>query len=146
MSATEIASADIAAVAALEPRPLWPAMLRGFACRCPNCGKGALFGRFLKPVATCEVCGEDYTAQRADDAPPYFTMIIVGHLLVPPMVAVQLATRFSVVTYMAVCIPLIGLSAAALLQPIKGAIVAFQWAMRMHGFDRNGSEPSVELP
>ena len=146
MSATEIASADIAAVAALQPRPLARAMLRGFACRCPNCGKGSLFGRFLKPVATCAVCGEDYTAQRADDAPPYFTMIIVGHLLVPPMVAVQLANSFSVITYMAVCIPLIGLSAAALLQPIKGAIVAFQWAMRMHGFDRNGNEPTVELP
>ncbi len=138
------AATGMAAVAALEPRPLAAAMLRGFACRCPNCGKGSLFGKFLKPVEQCATCGEDYTAQRADDAPPYFTMIIVGHLLVPLMIAVQLATTFSVITYMAVCIPLIGLAAAALLQPVKGAIVAFQWAMRMHGFDTSDEEPAVE--
>ena len=62
----------------LEPRPLFRAMLRGFVGRCPHCGKGRLFGRYLKPVATCSVCGEDFTHQRADDAPPYFTMVIVG--------------------------------------------------------------------
>ncbi len=139
-------TANVAAVEALEPRPLAQAMLRGFACRCPNCGKGSLFGRYLKPVATCEVCGEDYTAQRADDAPPYFTMVIVGHLLVPLMLAVQFSTNFSTLTYMLMWIPLTGIATLALLQPVKGAIVAFQWAMRMHGFDKNGGEPIVELP
>lgn len=146
MSTAEIASADIAAVTALEPRPLARAMLRGFACRCPNCGKGSLFGSFLKPVAQCSVCQEDYTAQRADDAPPYFTMVIVGHLLVPLMLAVQFSTNFSVLTYMLLWIPFTGLATVALLQPVKGAIVAFQWAMRMHGFDLNAGEPAVELP
>ena len=145
MTTTDL-SADIAAVAALEPRPLARAMLRGFACRCPNCGKGSLFARYLKPVPQCSVCGEDYTAQRADDAPPYFTMVIVGHLLVPLMLAVQFSTNFSVLTYMLMWIPFTGLATVALLQPVKGAIVAFQWAMRMHGFDANAGEPRVELP
>ena len=144
MSATEMTG--IAAVTALEPRPLGRALLRGFLCRCPNCGKGHLFGKFLKPVAACTACGEDFTAQRADDAPPYATMVIVGHLLVPLMLAMQLATNFSVLTYMAIWIPLTGLSAVALLQPVKGAIIALQWAMRMHGFDRSGEAPAVERP
>lgn len=121
-------------------------MLRGFACRCPNCGKGSLFAHYLKPVAECAVCHENYTAQRADDAPPYFTMVIVGHLLVPLMLAVQFSTNFSVLTYMLMWIPLTGIATVALLQPVKGAIVAFQWAMRMHGFDASRNEPAVELP
>jgi uncharacterized protein (DUF983 family) len=73
-------------------------------------------------------------------------MVIVGHLLVPLVLAVQLATDFSVLTYMAMWIPLTGVSAVALLQPVKGAIIALQWALRMHGFDKHGGEPSVELP
>jgi hypothetical protein len=27
-----------------------------------------------------------------------------------------------------------------LLQPVKGAVVGLQWALRMHGFDDNGPE------
>ena len=28
----------------------------------------------------------------------------------------------------------------ALLQPVKGAVVGFQWALRMHGFDENAPD------
>jgi uncharacterized protein (DUF983 family) len=146
MTVNDVATSDVTAVEALEPRPVARSMVRGFFCRCPHCGKGSLFRRFLKPVAQCSVCGEDYTAQRADDAPPYFTMIIVGHILVPLMLAVQFSTNFSVLTYMLMWIPATGLATLGLLQPVKGAIVAFQWAMRMHGFDPHGEEPAIELP
>jgi AraC family transcriptional regulator len=33
------------------------ALWRGFTMRCPNCGTGRLFGRFLKVVDHCSVCG-----------------------------------------------------------------------------------------
>jgi uncharacterized protein (DUF983 family) len=118
-----------------EPRPLFRAMLRGLAGRCPHCGKGRLFARYLKPVAACSVCGEDFTHQRADDAPPYFTMVIVGHLLVPVLLAVQLTTNLSVTQHLLIWLPLTGGLTVGLLQPVKGAIVALQWALRMHGFD-----------
>jgi uncharacterized protein (DUF983 family) len=118
-----------------EPRPLFRSLIRGFAGRCPHCGKGHLFGRFLKPVATCSVCGEDYTHQRAEDAPPYFTMVIVGHILVPILLAVQLTTDLSVTTHLLIWLPLTAILTIGLLQPVKGAIVAAQWALHMHGFD-----------
>jgi uncharacterized protein (DUF983 family) len=143
MTTADLAAANIAAVEALEPRSTGQALLRGFVCRCPNCGKGALFGRYLKPVAHCSVCGEDYTHQRADDAPPYFTMVIVGHLLVPLMLAVQFSTNFSVLTYMLLWIPFTGLATLALLQPVKGAIIGWQWALRMHGF--GSGEPPADF-
>lgn len=113
-------------------------MLRGFTCRCPNCGKDRLFGRFLKPVATCSVCGEDFTHQRADDAPPYFTMLIAGHILVPILSLVLMTTTLSIYTHLAIWLPLTAVVTIGLLQPVKGAIIALQWALRMHGFDGLG--------
>jgi len=124
----------------LPRRPLWPSMARGFIGRCPNCGKGHLFRAFLKPVASCEVCGEDYTHQRADDAPPYFTMVIVGHILVPLILAVQLTTQLTVLQHMAIWLPLTAIITVGLLQPVKGAVIALQWALRMHGFNGKDEE------
>ena len=66
-----------------DDRPLWSALLQGFRQRCPRCGRGGLFRRYLKVVDTCPACGEAMHHQRADDAPPYFTILIVGHLIVP---------------------------------------------------------------
>ena len=34
------------------------ALTRGALCRCPRCGEGRLFGKFLKVVDVCDVCGE----------------------------------------------------------------------------------------
>jgi uncharacterized protein (DUF983 family) len=110
-------------------------LARGFTCHCPNCGRGALFRAFLKPVAACPICGEDFTHQRADDAPPYITIVIVGHLLVPLMLAAQIATDWPSIVHLAIWLPLTAAFALALLQPVKGAVVALQWALRMHGFD-----------
>lgn len=117
------------------PRPVWQAMRRGFRCRCPNCGEGALFRAYLKPVATCPVCHEDFTHHRADDFPPYVTMVIVGHLLVPLMLAIQMEVELHPFVHLAIWLPLTTVATLALLQPVKGAIIALQWALRMHGFD-----------
>jgi uncharacterized protein (DUF983 family) len=119
----------------VESRPLFRSLWRGFRGRCPHCGEGRLFGAFLKPVATCAVCGEDLSHQRADDFPPYVTMVVVGHLLVPLVLAVQFATDLSVTTHLAIWLPLTAALTIALLQPVKGAIIGLQWALRMHGFD-----------
>lgn len=37
-------------------RALWPAVLRGIRCRCPRCGEGHLYRRYLKVVERCEHC------------------------------------------------------------------------------------------
>ena len=142
MSSTTIPDAAKTAIwqspalaADLPKRPLTRSLWRGFRCRCPNCGEGRLFRKFLKPVANCARCGEDYTHQRADDAPPYFTMLIVGHLVVPVMLVVALTTELSNAAHVAIWVPLTLFLALALLQPVKGTIIALQWALRMHGFD-----------
>ncbi len=110
-------------------------MKRGILGRCPHCGEGALFRRFLKPVAECASCREDLSHQRADDFPPYVTMVIAGHLLLPAVLAVQTAIDLHLFVHLAIWLPVTAVVTVALLQPVKGAIVALQWALRMHGFD-----------
>ncbi|MCB1488039.1 MAG: DUF983 domain-containing protein [Bauldia sp.] len=119
----------------LPKRNLFRAMRRGFRCRCPNCGEGALFDGYLTPVPECRTCGEDLSHQRADDAPPYFTILIVGHIIVPIMVTVFLLTDLSNATHIAIWVPLTLVMTLLLLRPIKGVIIGLQWALYMHGFD-----------
>jgi len=82
--------------------------------------------------------------QRADDAPPYFTMLIVGHVVVTLMLTVTMWVELSSLTHLMIWLPLALVLALALLQPIKGAIIGLQWALYMHGFD--GSSDPDRLP
>ena len=116
-------------------RPLGTAVLRGLRGRCPNCGIGRLFRAYLKVVDRCSHCGEALYHHRADDAPAYFVILIVGHIIVPSALIVETAYHPPYWVHLALWAPLTLGLALSLLQPIKGAIVAWQWAQRMHGFD-----------
>ena len=122
---------------AVEKRDLWTAMKRGFRSRCPRCGEGKLFRAFLKVDNNCSVCGLDFTPHRADDLPAYLVIVIVGHIVVP--LALSVETNFSppVWLQLSIYLPLTLILSLLLLQPVKGAVVGLQWALRMHGFDDN---------
>jgi len=111
-------------------------MARGFARRCPKCGRGRLLKGYLKVVDHCAECGEDFRPQRADDGPAWLTMLIVGHLMAPALhiVFVQFRPHPLVLfgTFSVGCVAL----ALYLLPRLKRLMVGFQWARRMHGFSR----------
>lgn len=111
------------------------AMWLGFRSRCPHCGRGKLFRAFLKVADQCPECGEPFHHHRADDAPAYFVILAVGHLVVP--LALALETLYAPPSWVqfAIWLPTTLALSLALLQPFKGAIVGWQWAYRMHGFD-----------
>lgn len=115
-------------------RPVAEAMLRGLRCRCPACGKGRVFRAFLKVADRCDTCSEDLSHQRADDAPAYFTMVVVGHVIVGGVLALEKAMAPDIWVQMALWLPLTAIMSLALLPRIKGALVGLQWALRMHGF------------
>jgi uncharacterized protein (DUF983 family) len=120
-----------------EKRDVWAAMKRGFRSRCPRCGEGKLFRAFLKVDNNCSACGLDFTPHRADDLPAYLVIVIVGHLVVP--IALMIETGYSppVWLQLSIYLPLTLMLSLLLLQPVKGAVVGLQWALRMHGFDEN---------
>jgi uncharacterized protein (DUF983 family) len=100
-----------------------------------------LFRAFLKTADSCSVCGQDFTPHRADDLPAYLVIVIVGHIVVP--LALMIETNYSppVALQLAIYLPLTFVASLVLLQPVKGAVVGMQWALRMHGFDENNPEP-----
>jgi len=120
---------------AAEKRDVWTALKRSLRGRCPRCGEGKLFRAFLKVDDHCSVCGQDFTPHRADDLPAYLVIVIVGHIVVPTILWIETDYSPSVALQLAIYLPLTLILSLALLQPVKGAVVAIQWALRMHGFD-----------
>ncbi len=119
------------------------AALRGLRGRCPACGKGKMFRKFLKVNDACPECGEELHHHRADDFPAYLVIVIVGHILVPIVLAVE--TEFAPAYWVHAVLwgPAVLGMTLGLLQPVKGAIVAMQWVLGMHGFEEaKGRRPA----
>jgi uncharacterized protein (DUF983 family) len=118
------------------PSP-WPvpsllvAMSRGLRGRCPSCGKGRVFDGFLRVVPHCSNCGAPLGLARADDAPPYFTILIVGHIVIPAMLIMQKTSDPPTWLLSVIFIPLTLILALGLLRPVKGATVGLMLAFDM---------------
>lgn len=116
------------------PRSLLQDLGRGLACKCPNCGEGALFSSFLKINERCPVCSEEFHHHRADDFPAYIVILLVGHIMVPFALVLEDLFAPPMWVHFAVTLPLALGLCLGLLQPVKGVVVALQWHMGMHGF------------
>lgn len=115
-------------------REMKPALLRGWKRHCPSCGNGPMLKGYLKVRAECPVCGEELHHHRADDGPPYLTILIVGHLMAPLMGWVFVEFRPEPLMMLALFTTGTVALSLFLLPRFKGMIVAFQWAKRMGGF------------
>lgn len=127
-------SMEAGSVPQVEPSVM-TAMKRGFFGRCPHCGEGKLFGKYLKVVDHCEKCGEVYHHHRADDFPAYIVIFIVGHIVVPLVLFTETHYAPPNWVHMVLWPTLVAVLSLALLQPVKGAIVALQWLVGMHDFE-----------
>ncbi len=116
-----------AACAAQPPqwqRPGAPrAMLRGFLGRCPSCGQAPLFTGWLRQIAVCPHCAAPLGAVRADDAPPYFVIFIVAHLVIATQLALESVAQLPLWDEAAIFLPLTLAASLALLRPVKGATI-----------------------
>lgn len=128
---------------ALPKRDTGKAVLRGLFCKCPSCGAGRIFNGYLTVARECNSCREELHHHRADDAPPYFTIFLVGHLIVPLALGIEIAYRPDMWIHMALWLPLTILSSLFFLRPIKGALIGLQWGLYMHGFDPNNVDPDA---
>jgi uncharacterized protein (DUF983 family) len=112
-------------------RPLITGLMRGFGRTCPQCSASRLFRGYLNPVESCAGCGLDVTRFRADDAPPYFTIFLVGHILGPAMLLTESHFHPAVWVHMAIWLPLAVIMTLGLLPCIKGAVIGAQWALKI---------------
>lgn len=117
-------------------RDPWQAIGKGLHGLCPACGEGRIFRAYLKVNDTCPTCGEELHHHRADDAPPYMTIFIVGHIVGTLMLLAEHYWPDAPIWAHALVWPTLTLALSLSLLPrVKGALVAYQWALRMHGFE-----------
>lgn len=106
------------------------AMKRGLRRRCPACGLGRLFAGYLTMSPTCDRCGQDLEVCRADDAPAYFTIMIVGHIVVPGLLMVEQLYKPDILVQMGIWLPVTLISSLLLLPFVKGATIGAVFASR----------------
>lgn len=117
--------------------PPWPmpgmvdALRRGFQGRCPACGKTRMFRGYLRVTEACSACSAPLGLARADDAPPYFTIVAVGHVVVPGMLMLERAYSPPLWVHTAIWVPLTIAMALALIRPIKGMTVGVMTSLGM---------------
>lgn len=123
------------AQSAPEDRPIRQSLWRGWQRKCPKCGEGKSMHSYLKVHDECSVCGTELFHHKADDGPAYLTILIVGHLVGVFMHIYFVQFRPEPLEFFAVFA--VGCTALSLylLPRLKGAIVAYQWARRMNGFE-----------
>lgn len=108
---------------------------RGLSCKCPACGKGKLFYKYLKVVDACPECGEEMHHHRADDAPAYIVLLLLCHFIIPAVLMVEDAFSPPTWVQLAIWFPASTIFALLMLPPVKGVVVALQWYYGFHGFE-----------
>lgn len=103
-------------------------LLRGVRQRCPNCGEGRLYRSYLKVDPACAACGHDNAQYPADDAPPYFTILIVGHLVIAPLLAFPFILIWPLGWVLGLTLPSLAALTLLVLPRVKGAVIGFHWA------------------
>ncbi|MEK9672510.1 MAG: DUF983 domain-containing protein [Rhodospirillaceae bacterium] len=106
---------------------------RGLGRRCPMCGEGRSLRRYLKVVDHCDHCGEALGHIRADDFPPYLTIAIVGHIIVPLLLVSEQYVAPPMCATLLVFLPLTLLLTLTLLPRIKGGILGLMWHLGLRG-------------
>ena len=107
-----------------KPNPL----LAGLRGRCPNCGEGLLFEGFLKIAPKCEACGYDLAKADSGDGPAVFVIMIAGFVVAFAALYTEVAYHPPVWVHLVIWLPLTVVLCLALLRPLKGLMVAAQFA------------------
>lgn len=99
----------------------------GLRCRCPRCGEGHVFSRFLTVADRCEACGLDFSFADPADGPAFFVMSGVGILVTAVWAIWAVAAQPPIWAQFAVVVPALVGGCLACLRPVKAWLVAEQF-------------------
>ena len=110
--------------------PLFRSIGRGLAHRCPACGKGRLFGRYLKVAPHCSACEHPLTRYPADDGPAYLTILLIGHLIIAPMLFFPIVWQTSPLYSLPILLGSLTVVTLFALPRIKGGWIGMMYALQ----------------
>jgi uncharacterized protein (DUF983 family) len=102
-------------------------IVAGLTCRCPQCGKGKLFGGFLSLRPRCDRCGLDYTFIDSGDGPAVFIILLAGFVVVGCALIVEVKYQPPFWVHAVLWIPLIAATTLLPLRPMKSLLIALQY-------------------
>lgn len=105
--------------------PILPTGLRGL---CPRCGRGHVFKGYLSVRPACEACGLDFAFADSGDGPAFFVMSFVGIVVVALAMTVEFTYEPPLWLHAVLWIPVTLLLSLALIRPLKGLLIAVQYA------------------
>lgn len=111
--------------------PLIPSVFRGARGRCPACGEGRMFWRYLKVSSRCPKCDHDLARYRADDGPAYLTILLVGHLVVAPLLLFPVVWESPAVYSVPVLLGSLAAITLLALPAVKGGWIGLMYALGM---------------
>ena len=106
--------------------------LTGLRGRCPRCGEGRLFRRYLTIADTCEACGLDFRSEDAGDGPAVFMMFAVGLIVVPLALGLEVIAQPPLWVHMVIWLPFALALILAMLPPFKATLFALQYRHGAH--------------
>jgi uncharacterized protein (DUF983 family) len=109
--------------------PLTSSVFRGLAGRCPSCGRGKLFWKYLKVVGRCDTCDEDLARYPADDGPAYVTILLIGHLVVAPMLFFPIVWQAKAIYSVPIILTALAVVTLCVLPRIKGGWIGMMYAL-----------------
>ena len=122
------------------------ALKRGLLHRCPNCGEGRLYRKYLKVVDRCATCGHELGQYRADDGPAYFTILLVGHLVIAPLLIFSIVWKAPVVLVLPILLGGLAFVTLAVLPRVKGVLIGLLYSLGTTGEHAPGSELAASEP
>jgi uncharacterized protein (DUF983 family) len=105
-------------------------LMAGLAGRCPNCGEGHLFEGFLTVTPRCEACGYDLAKGDSGDGPAVFVIMIAGFLVAFAALFTEFTIHPPIWVHLVVWLPLTVVVCVGMLRPMKGLMLAAQFANR----------------
>ena len=115
--------------------PLRRSISRGLAHRCPACGEGRLFGRYLKVNPRCARCDHELALYPADDGPAYLTILVIGHLIIAPLLIFPIIWQSDPRYSLPIILGVLTTVTLALLPRIKGGWVGLMYALQVSSRD-----------
>lgn len=115
-----------------EGIPVQP-LIWGLRQRCPCCGETPIYRAYLKPVDACASCGTHLGSIRTDDIAPYFTILLVGHIMAPLLLILEKGYAPPVWVHWAIWPAFVVALTLWSLPRIKGATVGLMWHLGLKG-------------
>ena len=106
-----------------------------FLCRCPRCGKGALYDGLLSVAPRCTRCGLDLGAHDAGDGPAVFVVFALGAVVVALGAIVEAKFAPPVWVHLLLWTPFVLVASVVMLRLFKAGLIALQYRHRALGRD-----------